>query len=231
MKFSDTRYANIYEEFYNNENQHNKIDIAYKKLETLEGIPEVINGSLNCSYNRIKSLEYRPKEIKGDFDCSNNDLSSLEYSPNVKKNYDCSSNVLISLKGIQKKINGNYNCSSNLLKSLKGSPEIINGYYDCSSNELESLKYRPKKIKGNFKCKNNPELKNVKQEIIENQIKAKSYSTDEGNFYFEEIEIEFKKYSDMLLKIEEQKENKLKEKLNIKNNKKIINKNDFGLSI
>ena len=119
-----------------------------------------------------------------------------------------------TLKGIQKKINGNYNCSSNLLKSLKGSPEIINGYYDCSSNELESLKYRPKKIKGNFKCKNNPELKNVKQEIIENQIRAKKYYIDKDVLKFEEIKEEFENYDKI----------KLKQQLELKNN-------DYGLAI
>lgn len=221
MKFSDTRYADINEEFYNNENQDNKIDVAYKKLETLEGIPEVINGSLNSSYNRIMSLEYSPKKIKGDFDCSNNDLSSLEYSPNVKKNYDCSNNVLTSLKGIQKKINGYFDISSNLLKTLKDSPEIINGNYDCSSNSLENLKYRPKIIKGNFKCKNNKELKNIKEQIIENQIIAEKYKTDDGNFSFDEIKEEFEEYSDYLLKKEQ----------TIKENKKIIRNKDYGLSI
>ncbi len=88
-----------------------------------------------------------------------------------------------------------------------------------------------KKIGFYFNCKNNPELRNIKQQIIKYQIKAKKYYTDESDFNFEDIKEEFEKYSEYLLKKEQLKENKLKETLNIKNNKKIINKNDFGLSI
>mgnify|MGYP000299439131 CR=1 FL=1 len=57
------------------------------------------------------------------------------------------------------------------------------------------------KIRNIFNCEKNPELKNIKQQIIENQIEAKYYSTDEGEFVFEEIRIEFEEYLEKIITI------------------------------
>ncbi len=178
---------------------------------------QIIN--IVCSYSDLKDLKKIkiPKKINGFFDCSNNNLETLEGSPEY--------------------VEEDYCCNDNVLTSLKGRPKIINDNFDCSSNKLTSLEYCPKIIKSNLYCQNN-ELKNVKDQIIKYQIKAELYSTDEGNFWFDEIKEDFEKYNEYLLKKEKQKREKqqkddiIKEKQIIKKNKIKINKiNDFGLSI
>ncbi len=96
-------------------------------------------------------------------------------------------------------------------------PKIIDGDFDCSNNLLKDLKYCPKIIKGHFHFNGNPDLKNVKEQIIKYQIKSEYYITDEDNFYFKDIKEEFEKHN--LLGLE---------------NTKIFNKikeNNYGLSI
>lgn len=161
-------------------------------------LKKIYNNNIELQSSGITSLEGLPKEIGGSLYIRSNLLTTLEH---------CSSRVL-----------GNIDCSNNNLISLKGSPKEINGSFNCQNNNLTSLKGRPKKVKGFFICKNNPDLKDVKQEIIENQIKSSYYLTDERFFDFEEIKEEFLKYSEILLK----KEKELK-------SKKI--KKDYGLSI
>ncbi len=122
---------------------------------------------------------------------------------------------------------GSLNLDNKKLVNLKGiiSKEIKGSLY-CRNNKLITLEYCPKKIFGVFDIKFNPELKNVKKQIIENQIEAIRYETDEGEFYFEDIKEEFKKYQNKLKNIE--KTNYKNEKL--KETKKLIN-SDYGLSI
>ena len=71
----------------------------------------------------------------------------------------------------------------------------------------------------------------IKKQIIENQIKAENYFSDEEHFSFEDIKEEFEKYGEYLLKEKEKKLEKEKIKQNIKTNKIKLNKNDYGLSI
>ena len=61
----------------------------------------------------------------------------------------------------------------------------------CKNNNLKNLEHCSKQINGYFNCKNNPELKNIKEQIIKYQIKAEKYLTDEGDFDFETIKKEF----------------------------------------
>ncbi len=129
--------------------------------------------------------------------------------------------LLTSLEGIPEIIKGEVICSYNNLTSLEYSPKIVEGDYNCRNNKLKTLKSGKIIIKGCFNCLDNPDLKNIKEQIIENQILAEAYRTDKGNFLYEEIKEKFEEYGDFLLK---------KEKL-IKENKKIINNKDYGLSI
>ena len=87
------------------------------------------------------------------------------------------------------------------LTSLKGSPKEVGGNFNCSHNNLKSLEYSPKKINGNFYCRNNPNLKDIKNQIIKYGIKAIFYQTDEGEFEFSDIEKEFNKYKNNFEKI------------------------------
>ncbi len=94
-----------------------------------------------------------------------------------------------------KSYQGNINMSIANLISLEGAPFIVIGNFDCSKNNLSSLEFAPKKIKGYFSCKGNKQLKNTKEQIIQYQIEANEYWTDEGYFSFEDIRNEFEKYA------------------------------------
>ena len=104
---------------------------------------------------------------------------------------------------------------------MKYRPEKIEGNFDCSYNNLTSLQYAPKDIGEVFDCRYNYDLKNIKQQIIENQIKAKTYITDLANFDFETIKKEFFEYQN---KINTRK--KLKKDIVIK-----IKEQDFGFGL
>ena len=171
----------------------------------------VYEGDYNVSNEKLDSLSGCPQKINGGFACSYNNLTSLEGSPKI--------------------VTGNYDCSNNKLTTLKYCPEEIKGYFSCPNNNLKSLEYCPKFIKESFDCSGNPELKNVKEQIIKYQIKAKKYFTDDVfMFDFEDIKEEFEKYGNYLLK-KEQNRLKQKTKENIQVIKQKINNKDYGLSI
>ena len=172
------------------------------------------NGNYNCSY---KSLET---------------LKSLKIKEQIEGEFNCLGNYLETLEGSPKTVKGNFYCQNNNLKSLKGSPKEIDGDFDCSGNKLSSLEYCTKIIKGDFYClNNNPELINIKDQIIKYQIKATIYYTNDDDISFEEIKEEFEKYGNYLLKEKEKKLDKEKLKQNIKTNKIKINNQDYGLSL
>lgn len=112
------------------------------RLTTLEGLPEVIGGSLYlplCYY--LQSLEFCPKKIGGDFYCSSNNLTSLEGCPEIiNGDFDCSVNKLQSLKFCPKEVMGDFDCHSNELNSLEFSPIVVGGDFSCTLNMIESLK-------------------------------------------------------------------------------------------
>ncbi len=109
----------------------------------------------------------------------------------IKNSINVKSKFLTSLEGCPKKVNGNFDCYHNKLTSLEYSPEIVNGLFFCSYNKLKILKGNVKEINGVFNCENNPNLKNVREEIIKYGIKANYYETDYGFFDFKDIEEEF----------------------------------------
>ncbi len=109
-----------------------------------------------------------------------------------RKNYFINFEKLKKLNGqYPKTINGIFDCSYNNLITLEGSPKIVNGDYDCSFNNLTSLKGCAKEIKGSFSFSENPDLKNVKEQIIKYGIKAKYYFGDNDVFEFKDIKEEF----------------------------------------
>lgn len=124
----------------------------------------------------------------------------------------------------------NINLVNKSLSSFDGSPEKINGDFDCGHNELTSLKDCPKKINGIFNCSYNSKLLTPLKQIIENQIKAKRYITDDGRYSFDFIKKEFIEYGRYLLKQEKIKEKLLNKNKVINNTKKLFNNKDFGLS-
>ena len=224
--------------------------INHQTLTSLKGCPTIINGDFLCYGNKLKSLENRPQEVFGNFNVEYNKLTTLEGRPqNVEKDFICSDNNLKSLKGSPIIINGDFYCKNNKLETLENSPVNIKGNFDCTKNklknlkgnlkrvslnfycndnELETLEGRPKIIGELFNCLNNPKLKNIKKQIIENGIKAKYYLTDEGEFSFAYIEEEFLNYQTKkeLFELKQQQS-----KTMIKKNKTFLNKIDYGLGI
>ncbi len=159
--------------------------MKFKNTEYGDLTNQLIKKPINVKSKFLTSLEGCPLEIDDIFNCSYNLLTSLNFSP--------------------KSINGFFSCHHNKLESLEGSPKSINGSFYCNNNKLKSLKGAPKLITGEFNCENNYELKNVKEQIIENQIKARRYITDEGIFDFSKIKNEFEEFENKI-KLMKQKE-------------------------
>lgn len=108
---------------------------------------------------------------------------------------DVEKNELTSLEGAPDRVLKGFFCAKNKLTDLKGSPQFVDGEFSCYSNKLESLEGGPKEVKGIFFCDKNKTLKNPREQIIKNQIKAVNYYTDEGIFDFNSIKKEFEDYA------------------------------------
>ena len=179
MKFKDTKYGDLTGQVYNGD-----IYIIKKGLTSLEGCPkEVVKGSLWVQDNKITKLDFFPEKV---------DVVVVANNP------------LESLKGLPDSVR-KLNCTNIDIKDLVGIPSNINTNFDGYDNRLLESLYTGKptiKVGHSFNIQKCPKLKNVKQQIIENQIKANFYDTDEGNFPFEEIEKEFNAFVPLTGKIQ-----------------------------
>lgn len=149
-------------------------------------------------------------------------INDLDYYPDFKdKTFPtsmfCSSKQLTSLEGSPKYVNGDCDISKNYLTTLKYCPEKVKGNFYCGENQLETLEYRPKIIDGILNCRNN-NIKKIKNQVIKYGIIAKSYTTDEGFFTFENIKTEFDENVKLMKKEEELKKEKSKQQNNNKLN-------------
>jgi len=144
MKFKDTKYGDLTGQTYDG-----NIDVSGLSLTSLEGAPEIVNGTFSCSNNKLTSLKYAPKKTEI-FYCRNNRLESIENAPDVDLYFDCSQNNLKSLKGAPKKTAAFY-CSDNQLTDLTHSPKTVLGEFYCNKNNLVSLKGCPETINGTLK--------------------------------------------------------------------------------
>ncbi len=142
----------------------------------------------------------------------------------MEKNINIKFQNLDKIPQQKKEINGDFDCSHNNLISLEGSPEIVLANFNCSYNNLTSLKYCPRVIYLAFDCTGNKNLKNIKEQVIKYGIKASIYRTDEGEFNYANVEKEIKQYK-------KQKLQEIRTLKKVKENIKIINKNDYGLGI
>ena len=175
MKFKDTKYGDLTGQYYDGD-----IELSKVGLSSLDGSPtkviggyDKVIGGFNCSHNNLTSLKGAPVYISGSFRCFNNQLTSLKGAPEtVDEAFFCYDNKLTTLEGCPKVVGGIFACHRNKLTSLKGAPKSVGKYFACTGNNIV----------------------NVKQEIIENQVKAKEYHTDDGDFKFEDIEKEFNEY-------------------------------------
>jgi hypothetical protein len=122
-------------------NSPKKVEEFYaqnNKLTSLEGCPEIVNGSFIVSGNLLTNIDFFPKTIKNSISLSNNKLLSLHNLPEI--------------------VYGGVSVGWNNLQSLKGCPKIIYGYFDCSYNNLKSLENGPELVDGNFYCNGNADF-------------------------------------------------------------------------
>ena len=100
-----------------------------ESLTSLEGAPEIVEGSFNCSWcGNLKSLKGAPKKVGYEFNCSGCDsLTSLEGAPEeVKDAFICTKcENLTSLKGAPKKVGGNFVCMDGKIKFSEDSVKQV----------------------------------------------------------------------------------------------------------
>ena len=102
---------------------------------------------------------------------------------------------LTSLEGSPKRVIRGYYIGRNKLTDLKFSPEYVGAQFSVYANKtLVSLEGGPKEVGDDFFCTECPKLKNPIEQIIQYQIKARYYYTDEGKFPFSDIETRFVNY-------------------------------------
>ena len=160
---------------------------------------KVYQGNIIVSMEKgLTSLDGVPIEVTGDFRIYNcKQLTKIDAFPTKVGGYIRFNGCPItSLVGIPDTINGSFYCDDSNIKNLDGFPSKVKGKAIVGGSYIESL-YTGKPtitIDDFFDCTNSPKLKNARQHIIENLIKAKSYYTDEGKFTFEDIEEEFNNY-------------------------------------
>ncbi len=236
MKLKDSKeYKNILSKIkkseVNNSEQLQSLKINNIGISSLEGIPKIIRQYLKCNNNKITSFKgCEDLKILGKFDCSYNKLTSLEGFPYVGSAINVSNNELTSLKHLPTQVKGYLHANNNKLTSLKDFPEKINGELYLEGNDLQTLEGSLRKAQHVISLRKNPNLKNVKDQIIKNQIKCMRYFTDEGDFYFKEIKEEFEKYGLYLREKNKQlKNNIVKQEIIIKTRQKTTE--DYGLGI
>ena len=111
---------------------------ACKELESLDGFPQEVNGSIYINRCPITSLKGAPLRIDGDFSAVRCDLKSLRYGPReVTGLLDIRRNELTSLKGCPEGVDY-IDAGDNLIRNLIGIPESVREIY-ISRNPLESL--------------------------------------------------------------------------------------------
>lgn len=93
-----------------------KVDRSFScmngNLNSLEGIPKQLGGSLRLKENRLTSLEGLPSNIGGGIDVSRNLLTNLIGCPRIiNGDLDISKNPLTSLEGLPIEINGEISVS------------------------------------------------------------------------------------------------------------------------
>ena len=169
--FKDTSYGDLTGVFHKG-----NLPLGRSSLTSLEGAPDTVRGFLNIMGNELTSLDFFPNKVTGDITITGNPLTSLV--------------------GLPDEVEGGLFCVHTNIKDLVGIPTISKSCVMVGGPNLESL-YTGKGtivVKDYFDCTESPKLKDPKQEIIENQIKALKYVTDYGTFTFKSIEREFVAY-------------------------------------
>jgi hypothetical protein len=105
------------------------INLAKKKITSLDGSPEICNGNFTCSDNKIRTLEGGPKVVKGSFDVSYCALESLDYFPEVGGGINVSYNSLGPdfIHHLPDHVKGPLNMAGNLLPTTANIPSKVDG--------------------------------------------------------------------------------------------------------
>ena len=192
MKFKETKYGNLSNTIHSGDIILNKL----YQVDSLEGMPTRVFGSVLFDEVGIESLEYSPKVVSGDFNVIYSSLRDLKYCPSAT-NYNFKGNILHTMKGVPNQVN-TLDVSNNLIVDLDGAPELVSNTIDLSNNPLlKSLKGNLSNVVYKLILKNCKSLKDVKGEIIRNKIKSAYYETDEGNFTYIDIVEDIKAYVSM----------------------------------
>ena len=110
------------------------LDLRHRKLVSLEGCPQIVNGSFDCSHNNLASLKGCPQTISGSFDCSYNNLTSLKGCPQRIGVFNCKYNKLSVIEILK------------FLSTIKNIQMIFSDFDDtllekwCRSNKQKKIK-------------------------------------------------------------------------------------------
>jgi len=167
----------------------------HKKLKSLAGCPNTINGDFIIMSTPITTLVGGPEIVTGSYSCTSSNIKNYIGAPKIiaeghKESIEdsLSNNAFIYKKG---GFNGGHN---EQLLTCEGAPEIVYGTFsinDCKN--LTSLEGSPKKIiGGNYDLSNCPKLKSLNGLTID-IVNTKGYPKytlgyKDGNFTQEDIE-------------------------------------------
>ena len=111
------------------------------QLTSLEGSPEIVDGTFDVSFNKLESLKGGPREVTGYFGCHYNQLKSMKDGPQeVKKTYWANNNQLTDLYGGPSS-SQTFVCSNNNLTTLKGDVKYVEQSFLFSGNRVTIIDY------------------------------------------------------------------------------------------
>lgn len=192
---------------------HGDFKMNYCQLESLENLPEVIEGNLYLQNNKLKSLEGLDKcKVLGNIKISNNELTTLKGCPEEIYGYlDCRCNHIKSMEFCPKKIGKSLILSQNDIDTLQWTPEYIEKSLVLDGNKIEMIDSNTKMtIKKNLVLTSNPISEN--SETLEIPFEIPETWKIDGQIVFKDIPNARRIRKEQKRKEYERKEKELKEK-------------------
>ena len=81
-------------------NVNGSVNLARKKLKSIDVKFNQINGWFSCAFNHLTSLEGCPEIVNGSFYCNANKINSFKYSPKVIGDHFFGANNLFSIDSL-----------------------------------------------------------------------------------------------------------------------------------
>lgn len=118
-------------------------------ITVLDKCSKHVRKLFDCSGTQITSLEGGPEICDGSYICNETNIKNLIGAPkSVGKNFSCTHNKqLTSLEGIPSKIGGYFSCISSPIETIDHLPEYVGGFVNLGNTQIESLQDIHKKIK------------------------------------------------------------------------------------